>query len=305
MGAPRFEPDQEGPSVRRRRAPRAPPPPLLSREEVRDGLLLGAGLALAHALLPAGTIDPWGLLDPRRLLALVAIVVGVQAAGHLLVRRLRGRTGLVLAGVAAGFASSTAAIGGLGALARRDPARAADAAAAALASNLGTFVQMGILLASGAPALLRPLAPALAAAALVIAVVVARRLRAAPAALPAVSGRAFAPRQALVFVAAVVAVSLLALLARVAVGEAAVPAALAIAGLVDPHAAAATAMQWMHSTQLPTRVAADAIAWALVANLAAKWAVARATGGAAYAARLLPGLAACAAAVAAAAWLRA
>lgn len=204
----------------------------------------------------------------------------------------------MLAGIAAGFASSTATIGGMGAIARRDPVHAADAAAAGLASNLGTFVQMTLLLAVGAPRLLAPLVPALVLAAATVGAIVASHLRApAPRASP-VHGRAFAPREALAFLAAVAGVSQVAVLVLQALGEAAVPVALATAGLVDPHASAATAMQLVHAGRLAPAAATDAVACALLANLAAKAVIARATGGAVYARRLVPGLAASAAALA-------
>lgn len=267
---------------------------LTDAAERRDAALLLVGFALGWSLLPEGAVDPWGLVEPRRVLGLVALVVAVQGVGHLLLRLLRGRGGLVLAGIAAGFASSTAAIGGLGALARRAPAQARDAAVAGLASNLGTLVQMTLLLALGAPGLLARLAPALALAAATLVLLVLRRLRVrSPDAVPPVQGRAFSLRQALVFLAAIAGVSAFALLVLQALGEEAVPLALATAGLVDPHAAAAASMQLVHAGRLDAGVAADAIGWALLANFAVKGLVARASGGPAYARHLLPGLAAC------------
>lgn len=266
----------------------------LTEQELHDALLLAAAAAIVLPLLPDRALDPWGVLNPRRLWLLVIVVMTINAAGHAALRLLDARIGLLLAGLAGGFASSTATTAAMGALARREPGIALPAACAALVSNISTVVQLAIVVGLVAPALLARIALPLIAAGAAIVVFSAVAVwggRGQPAPEPdRIAGRAFEPRHALAFVAVLSTVLLLSAAAQVWFGTAALGVALALSGFADVHAAAVSASQLHVAGRVALEPAAVGIALAFATNSMSKLVVGFATGGAAYALRLLPGL---------------
>ena len=167
---------------------------LLTDAELNDLLLLAASAVIVLPLLPDRVIDPFGVLNPRKLWLLVVLVMTINAAGHVALRLFGAWRGLLLAGFLGGFVSSTATIGGMGQRAAAMPQLRRSAVAAALLSNIPTVIQIAIILAALAPALLRAVAPALAAAgciAIVVAGAFVRRARDVPAPPPAAMTRPF------------------------------------------------------------------------------------------------------------------
>lgn len=277
----------------------------LTAQELRDGLLLAAAAAIVLPLLPDRTIDPWGVLNLRKLWLLVVIVMAINAAGHVALRAFGARTGLLLAGLAGGFASSTATIAGMGARARRNPELAAACAGAGVLSNVSTVIQLGVIAGMLSPPLLRALWPALLAAGAVIAlfaVFAARAARAARGREDGLVGRAFEPRHAVLFVAMVAGVLLLSAAMLAWLGDAALEWTLAASGLADVHAAAASAAQLAASQRIDVAVAVHGVALAFAANSLVKLGMAFASGGRAYGLRILPGVAGMALAFGGAVW---
>lgn len=279
----------------------------LSAQELHDALLLGAAATIVLPLLPDRTVDPWQVLNPRQLWLLAVIVMAISAAGYVALRLFGARLGLLLAGLAGGFASSTATIAGMGALARRHPALARHAAGAGLLSCVSTVVQMAVIAGLLAPALLRALAwPLLAAGLGIVAFAGVAAWRSHGQPLPdaaRIRGRAFEPWHALAF-AAVVALVLVGSAAALAwLGDAALQVTLAVSGLADVHAATASAARLVAVRRITPEFAVPAVGMAFAANAALKLLMARMSGSAAYAWRLLPGLLATVAAYAAVAWL--
>lgn len=269
----------------------------LTEQELHDMLLLAAAATIVLPLLPDRFIDPWGALNPRRLWLLAVVVMGVNGVGYVALRALGARWGLLLAGLAGGFASSTATTAAMGAFARRDPGLAWNAACAALLSSLSTVVQLALVVGLLAPTLLERLAVPLMAAGLAIlgyTAFVAWRShdRSDPqeSGGPVVPGRAFDLRHALLFVAVVSAVLLLSAWLRQVFGDAGLGVVLGLAGFADVHAPAASAAQLVASGQIDPRFAANLIALALATNAVSKTIVAISSGGMHYALRLLPGL---------------
>lgn len=268
---------------------------VLTEQELHDALLLAAAAAIVLPLLPDRALDPWQVLNLRKLWLLAVIVMAISAAGHIALRAFGARTGLLLAGFAGGFASSTATIAGMGARARANPELATACAAAGLVSNVSTVVQLGVVAAMLSPPLLARLWPALLAAGATIALFTlagAWATRGVVASDAALAGRAFEPKQALLFASIVAAVMLASAGMQAWLGEAAVGPTLALSGLADVHAATASAAQLHAVGRLGADAAAYGIVLALAANSAVKVGVAFASGGRAYALCLLPGIAA-------------
>jgi uncharacterized membrane protein (DUF4010 family) len=275
----------------------------LSAQELHDALLLAAGAAIVLPLLPDRAVDPWQALNPRRLWLLALIMMALNAAGHIALRALGARRGLLLAGLAGGFVSSTATIAAMGARARAQPALLRDCARAALVSNASTVVQLALVTGALSAALLQALALPLAAAGAAVALATLAWGRPAAAhdadAASTVGGRPFEPRHVLAFVAVVAAVMLGSAMLLEWLGEAALPWTLAASGLADVHAAAATAAQFVAQGRVQAAPAATAMLGALAANSTVKLVVAFATGGARFGWRLVPGVLAMVAAFAA------
>lgn len=279
---------------------------VLTEQELHDGLLLAAAATIVLPLLPDSTIDPWHVLNLRKLWLLAVIVMVINAAGHVALRLFGARTGLLLAGLAGGFASSTATIASMGARARRNPELATACAGAGVVSNVSTVVQLGVVTGALSPPLLARMWLPLAAAGAVIAVfalAAARTSRTAVAAEDEVKGRAFEPKHALLFVALMATTMLLSAAMLHWFGDAALDLTLALSGLTDVHAAAASAAQLVAVGRIDVAAAMPGIALAFAANSAMKLGMAYATGGRAYLMRLAPGIVCMVLAFALAAWL--
>lgn len=280
---------------------------VLSADELHDGLLLAAAAAIVLPLLPDRAIDPWHVLNPRQLWTLAVIVMAINAAGHVALRMFGVRRGLLLAGFAGGFVSSTATIASLGSRAKQAPALTTACANAALLSNVSTVVQLALLTGLLAPGLLRALAVPLLAAGVAIVVFAAvagwRGLRDATDGGVAI-GRPFQPRHALVFVAVVASVMLLSAVMLQWLGPAALNATLAVSGIADVHAAALGAARLVAVGRIDAAAAVPAVLAAFATNSASKLVFAFVSGGRRYGLRLLPGIVLMVAAFAVAAWLQ-
>ena len=140
---------------------------VLSAQELHDLLLLTAAAFVVLPLLPDRTIDPWDAINPRKLWLLVVAVMAVSSAGYVALRAFGSRLGLALAGLAGGFVSSTATIAAMADRAKASPESSASFASAGLVSNVGTIIQLTIVLAALSPELLTHAAWPLAAAGVV------------------------------------------------------------------------------------------------------------------------------------------
>lgn len=268
---------------------------VLSAQELHDLLLLTAAAFVVLPLLPDRTIDRWDAINPRKLWLLVVAVMAVSSAGYVALRAFGSRLGLALAGLAGGFVSSTATIAAMGARARTSPQASAAFASAGLVSNVGTIIQLTIVLAALSPALLLSAAWPLAAAGVVAvgaAAVASWRAFDAPgdAGHNLAGKRPFEPLHVLGFVALLAVIVLLAAIARHWFGAGSLPWVLAASGLVDVHAASASAAQLVANGQVEADQALLALLAALSTNSAMKCVVAVFNGGRHYAWRVVPGI---------------
>lgn len=266
----------------------------LTPQELHDALLLVAAAFVVLPLLPDRPIDPWDAINPRRLWTLLVAVMGVSTAGYLALRLFGARWGLAIAGLAGGFVSSTATIAAMGDKARAEPALTPAFASAGLVSNVGTVVQLAVVLAALSPPLLRHAAtPLLAAGAVAVAAAALSSLRAFGTGLDGhrlAGRRPFEPRHALAFVAIVAGVMLLAAIAQRMLGDGSLPWVLAASGLADVHAATASAAQLVAGGRVDQELALLAMTAALATNSLMKCVMAVLRGGRAYAWRVVPGI---------------
>ncbi|WP_300615472.1 DUF4010 domain-containing protein [Dokdonella sp.] len=267
----------------------------LGDAELADLLLLAASALIVLPLLPDRTIDPFDVINPRKLWLLVVLVMAINAAGYIALRVAGGNRGMLLAGLLGGFVSSTATIGGMGQRAHAMPELRRSAVAAALLSNVATVIQMAVILGALAPSLLHafaaPLVAAGAVAALVASAYAWRARHEAGQALPAIAAsRPFDLRHALLFAAIVAVALVLAAVLKRWVGQGGVLAAAAASGLADVHAATVSVGQLAATGTIPPAEAGLALAVAFVANSGMKCAAAFGGGGLGYARSIVLGV---------------
>ena len=263
----------------------------LEDREVHDAILLAGAALIVLPLLPDRTIDPWSAINPRLVWRLTVIVMLVNATGYVALRLLGPRWGLPVAGLFGGFVSSVATIAAMGRRSREDPDQLGGALAGAALSSVATALQLALVLAATDRATLSRFAAPLAAMAgvAILAGAYFGRRHLVEAVFDAPAGRAFDPRQALLF-ALVLATMLLAIsvLGRL-FGTGGLLAAAVLGGFLDTHSAAASIGSLASRGAVPEDAAATALALAISANAATKLGVA-ATAGRDFVLRLAPSL---------------
>lgn len=265
----------------------------LSDREVEDAILLAGAALIVLPLLPDRAVDPLGAINPHLVWRLTVIVMMVNAAGYVALRLAGPRWGLPVAGLLGGFVSSVATIAAMGRRSREDPRQLQGALAGAALSSIATVAQLALVLAATHWPTLRAMALPLVAmgvAALATGALMVLRGAAAGPPPPTPAGRAFEPRQALLF-AALLAVLLaaVALLGR-AFGARGVLGGAIAGGFLDTHSAAASVAALAAADTLEPAAASLAVALAISANTLTKFWAAGAGGGTRFLARLAPGL---------------
>lgn len=278
----------------------------LSDAEVRDGLVFAIATLVVWPLLPDRPLGPYGAINPHRVWLVVILVLAIGAAGHVALRVLGGRPALPLVGLAAGFVSSTAAIGSLAGRAALDPRDLNAAIAGSAFSTVSTFVQMAILLSSVSPETLQRLGPMLAAGGLVAAVYglvfVLRNSGSGSSSSGEVSptsGRAFSWKVALGLAALLACVSIATAALQAQLGPAGLIAGATIAGFVDAHAVGVSVASLVASKALGPGDAIVPILAVMTSNALSKIAMACGLGPRAFARGVVPAIVASMAA----AWL--
>jgi len=265
----------------------------LSEQELHDALLLGACALVILPLLPQQPVDPWNMLNLRTIWKFAILLMAINGVGHIAVRALGARRGLPLAGLTAGFVSSSATHAAMGSRARANTELMRPAVAATALSSVATVIQLALLVAVVDATLLLRLLPSLlasgAVAVLYAALFLWHALRTASRVeLP--QGRAFSPRVALGFALLMTGVIGVTTLARHYFGTQGAFVSIGLSGFADAHAAAASAASLHAAGGLDHQQAIRAILLAFTTNAITKAVLAYWNGGAAFGNRLLPGL---------------
>lgn len=267
---------------------------VLTDEETRAALLLGACALIVLPLTPHQAVDPWGAIRPRQLWTLAVAVMAINGAGYVALRALGPRAGLPMAGLLSGFVSSTATIGAMASRARERPALRGAAVAGAALSLVATIVQLAVVISLVDPALMTRLGLPLIAAGLVTAAYGALftwRGAREPGASGKDVGRPFELRTAFVFVLVVGAALLASALLTQWLGEGGLLLASAVSGLADAHAAAISAASLSSTGEVGADLAALAVLAGFSSNALSKVVVACSLGDRGYAIALVPGIA--------------
>jgi uncharacterized membrane protein (DUF4010 family) len=137
--------------------------------EMRSVLVLLAMSFLLLPILPNRPIDPWNVLNPSEIWLLAILIAAVSFAGYVAVRVLGARTGIAVAAIAGGMASSTATTLSFARLARENPESARLLAGGVLLAGVTMLARVVVLAGLLKPELIAiVLWPAAAAAAVLL-----------------------------------------------------------------------------------------------------------------------------------------
>lgn len=267
---------------------------VLTDAEVRDGLLLAAAALVILPLTPDEPIDPWGVVQPRKLWMLAVLVMAINALGYVALRALGPKTGLAIAGLLSGFVSSTATIGAMGARTKVQPELRKGAVAGAAASSVATVIQLAIVVSLVSVPTLLQLTPSLIASG-IAAVIYAgffalRSFRETTVDGDAPKGRPFEPKTAILFVLVVGVTLLISTMLTQWLGDRGLMLAAGVAGFTDAHAAAISSASLAASGRTQAEFAALATLVGFSTNIVSKTVIAFSLGGRDYAYALTPGL---------------
>lgn len=265
---------------------------VLTDTEVHDGLLLAAAALVILPLVPDQPIDPWGVVNVRKLWLLVVLLMGINALGYVALRTFGARFGLPLAGLISGFVSSTATIAAMGTRAKAHPTLRHGAVAGAALSSVATVLQLAIVIDLTNVAALRSLVLPLVAAGLAAIVYGAfftlRSVREAEDDKVG-SGRPFDPRTAVLFMVILGCALIGSTLMTRWLGSSGLLLGSAFAGFADAHAAAISAVS-VASSSTNMELASLGVLTGFTSNTVGKMVAALALGDRRYAVEILPGL---------------
>lgn len=195
---------------------------------------------VALPLLPDESLGPWGALNPYEIWWMVVLIATISFVGYFAVRVLGQRRGMIWTSLFAGLASSTALSFHFAKASRKaDPNAARLLSGGILLACATMFPRLAVLMAVTAPGLLPVLVVPLGAMAIPTVVVGVLNLHRAPPSDSATAGPINNPlelKAALQFGAVLAAVLLASEAVRAWIGEQAVLAVAAVAGLVDVNA---------------------------------------------------------------------
>jgi len=263
----------------------------LSEQELHDATLLAGAALIILPLLPNAPVDPFGVVNLHLVWGLTLLMLSINALGYVARRAFGAEVGLAVAGFCGGFISSILSIVAMGRQAKRQPHLLSGAVAGAAFSSIATAIELIIIVAITDKELLPYLGPGIAVTGLIAAFYGAAfqlRSKADQSPADAELGRAFEPKYALLFACAFAVMLLLAALLQRGIGSSAALLSIALGGLIDTHAATASAARLASSGNLSIRAAALAAILAISVNIVAKMAMAVMSGGRRYALQLCP-----------------
>jgi uncharacterized membrane protein (DUF4010 family) len=266
---------------------------VLTEREFNDALVLAAATLVVLPLIPDRHIGPLEAINPHTTWAIVVLMLGIGAAGHIALRALGPRFGLSIAGFASGFVSSAATIGSMGTRARSNPALLRAATSGAVLSTVSTIVQMAAVLAATSLETLRALALPLAcagAAAVAYGMLFMFRNLQEPGDTEHDPGRAFSFTTALLFALTITAVVFASAAIVAWLGAGGLVAAAAVTGLADAHSTAISVGSLVAAGKISVAESTLPILLGLTTNTVTKIVIALLNGGGRFAAQVIPGL---------------
>lgn len=264
--------------------------PRLHREDLTAAMQLLIVFAILLPLLPSRTLDPWGVLSPRKVGWMVALIAAVDFLGYALNRILGSRRGALLTGLVGGLVSSTVVTVTMSRQAREDPTLRGPGQVAVMLACAVMGLRVAILAGLvGGPALARPLLLPVAAMVLVLlgASVWIHRLGSMEMDGSAMPLRnPFHLKRAAAWGLLLATVLLASAAARAWFGDQGLMVAAGLSGLADVDPITLAVSSQVRDVGLPASSAVLAIILAMGSNTLAKAAFAWISGGRAFGGRL-------------------
>lgn len=264
----------------------------LTEAEMRDGLVLLITALVVLPLAPDRYIGPYAAINLRTICTLTVLLMVVGATGHIAVRTLGTRYGYAISAIASGFASSTVTIATMGHRVAKEPTNIKVLSAAAILSNLATVAQVGLILGTVDPALLRnmwgPLLFGVVATALYgLCLMFHKPVTGANE--PIKVGGAFNLKLALVVTLTMTGITLLSSAMLSHFGQVGVMLTATFTGFADAHSSTASIASLAKAGLLPFDAIAGPALIAVSSNSLSKCLVAWVSGGRRFAAYVIPG----------------
>jgi uncharacterized membrane protein (DUF4010 family) len=118
-------------------------------------------------VLPNGTFDPYGVLNPFKIWLMVVLIVGISLTGYVIYKFAGHRAGSVVAGILGGLISSTATTASYARRTHGTPELRVLAVRVIIIASTVVFFRVLILIAVTGPAVLRAIGPPIAVMAVV------------------------------------------------------------------------------------------------------------------------------------------
>ncbi len=264
--------------------------PKLHREDLTAAMQLLIVFAILLPLLPAKTLDPWGVLSPRKVGWMVALIAAVDFLGYALNRVLGPHRGALLTGLLGGLVSSTVVTLTMSRRAREDASSCESGQVAVMlaCAIMGCRV---VLLAGvvGGTVLARSLIWPMATMASVLLGASGWMSRAGTAPIQSEEIEVRNPfhlKRAVAWGLALATILLASAAARAWFGEKGLLITAGLSGLADVDPIALAVSSQVHAVGLPTATATLAIILAVAANTCTKAGLAWLAGGRAFGQRL-------------------
>ena len=249
--------------------------------EIRAVLILITMTFLFLPLLPERTIDPWDTINPARVWELAIFVCAISFLGYMAIRLFGERNGIILAALAGGLVSSTAATLNFAKLAKTNPSQSGLMAGGISLSGAVMSLRILVIVAFFNLALLETLGPILGTAALIqggiglVMIVSGARGREQRF----VWKNPFDLPSALQFAVFMALIMLLSTLAARYLGSGGLLGCAALSGLADVDAITLS-LSRMQEPAIGIELATDGILLAAIVNTTVKCAIAGLSGGA-------------------------
>ena len=282
--------------------------PKLHREDMTAAMQLLIVFAILLPMLPVRTLDPWGVLSPRKVGWMVALIASVDFLGYGLNRVLGSRRGALMTGLVGGLVSSTVVTVTMSRQARLDPAQRGPGQVAVMLAcavmGLRVIILAGVV---GGSVLARPLLLPMAAMVLVLLgysgwIYRTGSMQVGGEEIPVKNP--FHLKRAAAWGLALATVLLVSAAARSWFGDRGLMVAAGLSGLADVDPITLAVSSQVRGVGLPATTATLAIILAIGANTLAKAGFAWLSGGRAFGQRLAMMLGASLAAALFVAWIQ-
>jgi uncharacterized membrane protein (DUF4010 family) len=264
----------------------------LTDAEIRDGLVLLVAALVVLPLAPDRFIGPYAAINLRTICTLTVLLMTIGAVGHIAVRTLGTRYGYPISAIASGFVSGTVTIAAMGHISAKEPVNIKVLSSAAMLSNLATVIQVGLILGTVDPGLLRsmwgPLLSGLFVTGLYGVCLMFPRST-GDGNEPIKVGGAFNLRLALIVVLAMTGITFLSSAMLSHFGQVGVMLTTALGGFADAHSSTASIASLAKAGQLPFDAIAGPVLMAVSSNSLSKCVVAWVSGGRPFATYVIPG----------------